>query len=207
MLSLFSQGGISSSPRREVSNSDQQSITSTAFGRSNKPSNIVPPLLQRVLSAFVNEDGGADKSSSNEVRIISFQCITDDRHLSSCTYTGSDPHCCERVEFELQPELDMQAQKYSSVYGLCSNKSASTYSTGSVSNTFSNQGRLQADEGLSYSNAGILHGNNQNDPILTHASQVNAPPGFPFNCSYQMLSPNDKLSLEPWSIGLNAVRI
>ncbi|XP_027156741.1 uncharacterized protein LOC113757805 [Coffea eugenioides] len=113
-------GGISSSPRREVSNSDQQSITSTAFGRSNKPSNIVPPLLQRVLSAFVNEDG------------------------------GSDPHCCERVEFELQPELDMQAQKYSSVYGLCSNKSASTYSTGS------------------------------------------------------MLSPNDKLSLEPWSIGLNA---
>ncbi|XP_071931980.1 uncharacterized protein [Coffea arabica] len=169
-------GGISSSPRREVSNSDQQSITSTAFGRSNKPSNIVPPLLQRVLSAFVNEDG------------------------------GSDPHCCERVEFELQPELDMQAQKYSSVYRLCSNKSASssTYSTGSVSNTFSNQGRLQADEGLSYSNAGILHGNNQNDPILTHASQVNAPPGFPFNCPYQMLSPNDKLSLEPRSIGLNA---
>lgn len=170
-------GGINkSSPQREVSNSDQQSITSTAFGRPNKPSNVVPPLLQRVLSAYIDEDG------------------------------GSDPPCCERVEFELQPELDTQAHKYFSVYGLCSNKSASssTYRAGSVPNTFSNQGQLQADEGLSYSNAGILHGNNQNDPILTHASQVNAPPGFPVNCPYQMLPPNDKLSLEQQNIGLNA---
>lgn len=165
--------------------------------------------MQRLLSALIDEDGCDETSTPNEGRSISFQCMNDDPYLGSCSHTGHDALSGDRVEFEAVSEVDLQTQKSLPVDRVSCNRNASsnTNSKGSVSNTFSNQEQQSADDGWSYSNAGNFHGNDQNDPILMHNSQVNSPSVSPFNRQYQMPFLDDKLLLELQSIGLNVVMI
>ncbi|KAA8544238.1 hypothetical protein F0562_022250 [Nyssa sinensis] len=162
----------------------------------------VPPLYQRVLSALIEEDESEEFYHQNEGRNMSFQCASDDSHCGSCNHIDVELKDRDRMESEVESEVDLQTQKHCLLDRFSCNKSASsnTHSNRSVSSSLCNNEQWQADDGLSCSDAGLLTGIYQNDLGVPHSSQINVS-GIS-SCQYQMMCLDDRLLLELQSIGL-----
>ncbi|KAL3530399.1 hypothetical protein ACH5RR_009721 [Cinchona calisaya] len=104
---------------REVNNLDQRLVKPIAFGRPNseKMFNVAPTLFQRVLSAVIDEDEGKDLYNQNERRSKP-RCMSDDSHFGSCIQKDYNPNNMDRMESQVEDEIDLPSQKHFPVGGL-----------------------------------------------------------------------------------------
>lgn len=195
--SICSGGGTESRTNRESVKTGGGFGMSTTFAKAS-------PLYQRILSALIEEDEGEELNLQNEVR-NNFHCASDDSHCGSCNYNDFEPKNRGRMESEVESEVDLHTQKHGLIDTISCDKSVSpnTDSNRSVSSSVCNNEPWQADDGLSYSDAGLVPLVFQSDLGFPHSLKVNASPISSSDNQCQMLSLDDRLLMELQCIGLS----
>ena len=154
----------------------------------------VTPLYQRVLSALVQEDESEELYNHRDGKSMHLQCASDDSHCGSCNQSDVGPKDWDRIESEVESNVDIHSQRSCLLDGLSFDRSGGT-------TTFRNRSREQwhGDDEISHSDAGhtydVYPGQLQPRDVTT--------PSYPTSdIQYQSMCLDDRLLLELQSVGL-----
>lgn len=169
-----------------------------------RKSDKVTPLYQRVLSALIEEDESEELYNHDEAKNTSSQYASDDSHCGSCNHIDVEPKDGDRMESEVESEVDFltpgncSMDRYS-----CDRSGASNPSRNpSMCNSVHNNERWQGDESLSHSDVRFVNGTYQNGLDGLQSKQISSSGISSFDCQYQLMSLDDRLLLELHSVGL-----
>lgn len=168
-------------------------------GRNDK----VTPLFQRLLCALIDEDENEESYQQSEAKNISRQCASDDSHCGSCNQVDFEPKDRDRMESEVESEVDFHIQKNCILDRLSCDKStaSNTFRYPDTSSPLQSTGVWQGDEELSISD--ITHTSEICSNDLDQLQPELNNPSFPSpDGDYQLMSLDDRLLLELQSIGL-----
>ncbi|KAJ7947986.1 Spectrin beta chain, brain 3 [Quillaja saponaria] len=163
----------------------------------------VTPLYQRVLSALIDEDESEDSFNYNEVKNTSLHYASDDSHCGSCSQMDFESKEWDKMESEVESQVNIQTQKNCLFDRLSCDKSATsnTYRNPNTSSSLQSTGLWRGDDDFSHSD-------------LTHTSEICSndvgqqqpaelvSAGFASDAQYQLMCLNDRLLLELHNIGL-----
>ncbi|ESW04421.1 hypothetical protein PHAVU_011G093600 [Phaseolus vulgaris] len=183
---------------------DEESTKFDALGgkKDMERPDKVAPLFQRLLCALIEEEECEESYHQSDAKNISRQCASDDSHCGSCNQIDFEPKDRDRMDSEVESEVDLQIQKNCILDRLSCDKStaSNTFRYPNTSSSLQSTGVWQGDEEFSLSDithTGEICSNDLDQ--LQHAELS----GFPSpDGQYQMMSLDDKLLLELQSIGL-----
>ncbi|XP_027909430.1 uncharacterized protein LOC114168718 isoform X2 [Vigna unguiculata] len=164
----------------------------------------VTPLFQRLLCALIEEEECEESYHQIDAKNISRQCASDDSHCGSCNQIDFEPKDRDRMDSEVESEVDLQIQKNCVLDRLSCDKSttSNTFRYPNTSSSLQSTGVWQGDEEFSLSD--ITHTGEicSNDLDQLQHAELSVP-SFPSpDGQYQLMSLDDKLLLELQSIGL-----
>ncbi|KAJ4972272.1 hypothetical protein NE237_005371 [Protea cynaroides] len=200
------QNGIGSNESDQAAGLvDQSQSIGTLCGRIDVEGQFdkVAPLYQRVLSALIGEDVVEEFDRNSERSNVSFQYANEDSPSGTCNHVDIESKDGERMESDIESELDPRIQKRSFDFYSCNGSTASnSFRSASICKPSYNDELWQAEDGLMHSEAGVvsrLTETNLEGPqdIQTNISGISS-----IDCEYQQMSLDVKLLLELQSIGL-----
>ncbi|KOM50556.1 hypothetical protein LR48_Vigan08g138300 [Vigna angularis] len=164
----------------------------------------VTPLFQRLLCALIEEEECEESYHQIDAKNISRQCASDDSHCGSCNQIDFEPKDRDRMDSEVESEVDLQIQKNCVLDRLSCDKSttSNTFRYPNTSSSLQSTGVWQGDEEFSLSD--ITHTSEicSNDLDQLQHAELSVP-SFPSpDGQYHLMSLDDKLLLELQSIGL-----
>ncbi|XP_047157144.1 uncharacterized protein LOC124827996 [Vigna umbellata] len=164
----------------------------------------VTPLFQRLLCALIEEEEYEESYHQIDAKNISRQCASDDSHCGSCNQIDFEPKDRDRMDSEVESEVDLQIQKNCVLDRLSCDKSttSNTFRYPNTSSSLQSTGVWQGDEEFSLSD--ITHTSEicSNDLDQLQHDELSVP-SFPSpDGQYHLMSLDDKLLLELQSIGL-----
>ncbi|KAK7263396.1 hypothetical protein RJT34_30985 [Clitoria ternatea] len=194
------------SEERKRSHCDEESTRLDALGGKNDMERLdkVTPLFQRLLCALIEEDEYEESYHHSDAKNISRQCASDDSHCGSCNQIDFEPKDRDRMDSEVESEVDFQIQKNCMLDRLSCDKStaSNTFRYPNTSSSLQSTGVWQGDEEFSLSD--ITHTSEicSNDLDQLQPAELSVP-SFPSpDGQYQQMSLDDRLLLELQSIGL-----
>jgi hypothetical protein len=194
------------SATRQRSHSNQELAEADSFhGRfDTRKSDKVTPLYQRVLSALIEEDEIEEFHLHGEGKNLSLQYGSDDSHCGSCNHIYIEPKDWDRMESEVESEVDYQAQKNYLLDRLSCDKSVASNSlrNPSMSSSLTSSEQWRGDDDFSHSDLGHASEICSNDLGQLQPRELNVGCLSSSNCQYQLLCLDDRLLLELQSIGL-----
>lgn len=139
---------------------------------------------------------------------MSLQSASDDSHCGSCNHIDIEPKDKDRMETEVESNVEFNTQKNSLLDRLSCDSSAATNALRNpsmYSSLHSNEKCLGDDE-LLHSDLGHASEFCSNDHGQMQPRDSNIL-GFPSDCQYQLMCLNDRVLLELQSIGLYPERL
>ncbi|XP_073225771.1 uncharacterized protein [Cicer arietinum] len=190
---------------RRRSNFDEESTKFDGVGGRNDMERVdkVTPLFQRLLCALIEEDENEESYHQSEAKNISRQCASDDSHCGSCNQVDFEPKDRDRIESEVESNVDIQIQKNCIIDRLSCDKSttSNTFRYPNTSSSLQSTGVWQGDEEFSLSD--ITHTGEICSNDLDQLQPELSNPSFPSpDGEYQLMSLDERLLLELQSIGL-----
>ncbi|RDX62865.1 hypothetical protein CR513_58764, partial [Mucuna pruriens] len=194
------------SEERKRSHCDDESTKFDALGGKKDMERLdkVTPLFQRLLCALIEEDESEESYHQSDAKNISRQCASDDSHCGSCNQIDFEPKDRDRMDSDVESEVDLQIQKSCMLDRLSCDKSttSNTFRYPNTSSSLQSTGVSQGDEEFYLSD--ITHTSeicsNDLDQLLPAELSV---PSFPSpDSQYQLMSLDDRLLVELQSIGL-----
>ncbi|XP_042488723.1 uncharacterized protein LOC122068869 [Macadamia integrifolia] len=163
----------------------------------------VTPLYQRVLSALIGDDVVEEFDRSSESRNNYFQYANGDSPFGTYNPIDVEPKDGERMESDIESDLDPRTQKRSFDFYPCNGSTASNrFRSTSICKNSYNDEFWQADDGLVQSEAGVVTELVQTNLEGTQDIQTNISGLSSIGCQYQEMNLDDKILLELQSIGL-----
>ncbi|KAE8037432.1 hypothetical protein FH972_010019 [Carpinus fangiana] len=194
------------SATRQRSHSNQELAEADSFhGRfDTRKSDKVTPLYQRVLSALIEEDEIEEFHLHGEGKNLSLQYGSDDSHCGSCNHIDIEPKDWDRMESEVESEVDCQTQKNYLLDRLSCDKSvaSNSFRNPSMSSSLTSSEQWRGDDDFSHSDLGHASEICSNDLGQLQPRELNVGSLSSSNCQYQLLCLDDRLLLELQSIGL-----
>ena len=194
------------SEERKRSHCDEESTKFDALDGKKDMERLdkVAPLFQRLLCALIEEDENEESYHQSDAKNISRQCASDDSHCGSCNQIDFEPKDRDRMDSEVESEVDLQIQKNCMLDRLSCDKSttSNTFRYPNTSSSLQSTGVWQGDEEFSLSD--ITHTGEicSNDLDQLQPAELSVP-SFPSpDGQYQQMSLDDRLLLELQSIGL-----
>ncbi|KHN38635.1 hypothetical protein glysoja_008184 [Glycine soja] len=194
------------SEERKRSHCDEESTKFDALDGKKDMERLdkVTPLFQRLLCALIEEDENEESYHQSDAKNISRQCASDDSHCGSCNQIDFEPKDRDRMDSEVESEVDLQIQKNCMLDRLSCDKSttSNTFRYPNTSSSLQSTGVWQGDEEFSLSD--ITHTGEicSNDLDQLQPAELSVP-SFPSpDGQYQQMSLDDRLLLELQSIGL-----
>lgn len=151
------------------------------------------PLSQRLLSAFIVEDETEDFDHTSERRDASFQYTSEDSPCGTSSHNDSG----DRMESQIESEVDLKTQKYSYLDNFsCDGSTASNgFRSPNIRSLLYNDETWQ-EEDASHPEVG------QNNLYGSHSIQTSFSGTSSFECQYQKMGLDDRILAELHSIGL-----
>lgn len=206
-INLFPQGVVINNKTTQGSEERKRSICdeeSTKFDALGGKKDKVTPLYQRFLCALIEEDESEESYHQSDAKNISRQCASDDSHCGSCNQIDFEPKDRDRMDSEVESEVDLQIQKSCILDRLSSDKSttSNTFRYPNTSSSLQSTGVWQGDDEFSLSDithTGEICSNDldQLQPAELSVLTFPSPDG-----QYQLMSLDDRLLLELQSIGI-----
>nr|XP_048325119.1 uncharacterized protein LOC107410028 isoform X1 [Ziziphus jujuba var. spinosa] len=166
--------------------------------------NNVIPLCQRVLSAFIEEDESEELYHYSEGKNMSLQSASDDSHCGSCNQIDIEPKDKDRMETEVESNVEFNIQKNSLLDRISCDSGAATNvlrNSAMYGSLLGNEKCLGDDE-FSHSDVGNGSEICSNDLGQMQPQDLHIL-GFPSSdCQYQLMCLDDRVLLELQSIGL-----
>lgn len=161
-------------------------------------------LYQRLLSALIEEDESEEFYSHCEGKNMSLHYASDDSHCGSCNLIEAESRDRDRMESEVESEVDFQNQKCYFIDRLpCDRTVASnTNRNPSISSSLQSNEHWPGYDDLSHSDAGHASETCSNDSGLLQTRESCMPRFSSSDDQYQLMCIDDKLLLELHSIGL-----
>nr|KYP68738.1 hypothetical protein KK1_022379 [Cajanus cajan] len=132
LLSVVINNKTTGSEEGKRSHCDEESTKFDALGGKKDTERLdkVTPLFQRLLCALIEEDESEESYHQSDAKNISRQCASDDSHCGSCNQIDFEPKDRDRMDSEVESEVDLPIQKNCMLDRLSCEKST-------TSNTFS----------------------------------------------------------------------
>ncbi|KAL2328469.1 hypothetical protein Fmac_021896 [Flemingia macrophylla] len=163
----------------------------------------VAPLFQRLLCALIEEDESEESYHLSDAKNVSRQCASDDSHCGSCNQIDFEPKDRDRMDSEVESDVELQIQKNCILDRLSSDKSttSNTFRYPNTSSSLQSTGVWHDDEEFCLSD--ITHTSEICSNDLDQLQPTELSVSFPSpDGQYQLMSLDDKLLLELQSIGL-----
>ncbi|XP_020214189.1 uncharacterized protein LOC109798366 [Cajanus cajan] len=206
LLSVVINNKTTGSEEGKRSHCDEESTKFDALGGKKDTERLdkVTPLFQRLLCALIEEDESEESYHQSDAKNISRQCASDDSHCGSCNQIDFEPKDRDRMDSEVESEVDLPIQKNCMLDRLSCEKSttSNTFRYPNTSSSLQSTGVWQDDEEFCLSD--ITHTSeicsndvDQLQPAELSVLSFPSPDG-----QYQLMSLDDRLLLELQSIGL-----
>lgn len=161
------------------------------------------PLYQRVLSALIEEDETEECYHCGEGKSMCLHYASDDSHCGSCNQMDFETKDRDKMESEVESNLDFQSQKTCLVdrFSYDQSVASNTYKSSGLSNSLHSSERWLGDDDVSHLDVGNANEICSSDIGHQRPREVNGC-SIPSDSRYQSMSLDDKLLLELHSIGL-----
>ncbi|XP_039032875.1 uncharacterized protein LOC120168117 isoform X2 [Hibiscus syriacus] len=135
---------------------------------------------------------------------MSLHYASDDSHCGSCNLMDVEFRDRDRIESEVESNLDFQCQKNSLLDRVSGDVSvaSNTFRNCSMSNSLHSSERWLGDDDLSHMDTGPISEICSTDMGQLQHKEINVSDSS-FDCQYQLMCMDDKLLLELNSIGIN----
>ncbi|KAH1220693.1 hypothetical protein GmHk_12G034271 [Glycine max] len=194
------------SEERKRSHCDEESTKFDALGVKKDMERLdkVTPVFQRLLCALIEEDESEESYHQSDAKNISRQCASDDSHCGSCNQIDFEPKDRDRMDSEVESEVDLQVQKNCMLDRLSCDKSttSNTFRYPNTSSSLQSTGVWQGDEEFSLSDITLTSEICSNDLDQLQPAELTVPSFPSSDGQYQLMPLDDRLLLELQSIGL-----
>lgn len=185
-------------PNREIAETDSSHRTFDM-----RKLDTVTPLYQRVLSALIEEDEVEEFYHHSEGKSLSLQYASDDSHCGSCNQIDIEPKDWDKMEPEVESNVDYETPKNYLLDRLSCDKSVTSNSSRnlSMSSSLHTIEQWRGDDEFSQSDLGHASEICSNELVQLQPGEPNDSSSSS-SCQYQLLCLDDRLLLELQSIGL-----
>ena len=116
------------SEERKRSHCDEESTKFDALDGKKDMERLdkVAPLFQRLLCALIEEDENEESYHQSDAKNISRQCASDHSHYGSCNQIDFEPKDRDRMDSEVESEVNLQIQKNCMLDTLSCDKSSTS---------------------------------------------------------------------------------
>ncbi|XP_034892802.1 uncharacterized protein [Populus alba] len=193
------------SGRIQAEDLNQESVKTTLCGRADMGSLDKGALLyHRVLSALIEEDESEEFYLQSESKNMSLNYASDDSHCGSCNLIDIESRDRDRMESEVESEVNFQTQKNCFLDRLSCDKSviSNAIRNPSMSSSLHSNEQWLVDDDFSQSDAGHASEICSNDPGVLQMRELNMPGFSSSDGHYQLMCLDERLLLELQSIGL-----
>ncbi|KAJ7981161.1 Spectrin beta chain, brain 3 [Quillaja saponaria] len=190
------------SGERQGSHSNQDSTKTDGKSHMERLERVTP-LYQRVLSALIEEDESEESFHHSEAKNTSVHYASDDSHCGSCSQMDFEPIDWNKMDSEVESQVDLQCQKNCLFDRLSYDKSATsnTYRNPNMSSSLQSTGVWQGDDEFSQSDVTHTSEICSNDVGQQQPVEL-VSPGFSSDGQYQLMCLDDRILLELHGIGL-----